>query len=157
MRARAASLVSLALLCSCSAFSWEHDADHLIESALNITRGHGGECAIGVGCGVVAGWLFRKLQGAIVTAAVVGALGTGLALHQNWVTPDGVHAGARVAVRALQETASAHAGSLDMDGDGSLTLEDSKLMGSKVAPFVQRHPGFAGGVVGGLAFAQRLL
>jgi len=107
MRARAASLVSLALLCSCSAFSWEHDADHLIESALNITRGHGagahsrdlylpppslcwlrrsaarraarptrpsprcvwpvltsagGECAIGVGCGVVAGWLFRKLQ-----------------------------------------------------------------------------------------------
>uniref|UniRef100_A0A6U8YPH6 Uncharacterized protein n=1 Tax=Emiliania huxleyi TaxID=2903 RepID=A0A6U8YPH6_EMIHU len=89
MRARAASLVSLALLCSCSAFSWEHDADHLIESALNITRGHGGECAIGVGCGVVAGWLFRKLQGAIVTAAVVGALGTGLALHQNWVRPLG--------------------------------------------------------------------
>ncbi|EOD19193.1 hypothetical protein EMIHUDRAFT_255709 [Emiliania huxleyi CCMP1516] len=41
MRAWAASLVSLALLCSCSAFSWEHDADHLIESALNITRGHG--------------------------------------------------------------------------------------------------------------------
>ena len=41
MRSRAASLVSLALLCSCSAFSWEHDADHLIESALNITRGHG--------------------------------------------------------------------------------------------------------------------
>ena len=35
--------------------------------------------------------------------------------------------------------------------------QDSKLMGSKVAPFVQRHPGFAGGVVGGLAFAQRLL
>jgi len=43
MRARAASLVSLALLCSCSAFSWEHDADHLIESALNITRGHGAD------------------------------------------------------------------------------------------------------------------
>ena len=37
----------------------------------------------------------------------------------------------------------------DVDEDGELTLEDSKLAYSRVAPQVRRHPALAVGMVGG--------
>ena len=37
----------------------------------------------------------------------------------------------------------------DVDGDGELTVEDSRIAYSKVAPVVQRHPAMATGLVGG--------
>lgn len=96
----------------------EADVERFVLAALNVTRGHGGECAVGVGCGLAAGWLVRKLQGAMLTAAVLGGVGTGFALHQGWVSSDGVHAGARAALNMLTEQAHAHSRRLDLDGDG---------------------------------------
>ena len=96
----------------------EADVERFLEMALNVTRGHGGECAVGVGCGIVASWLLRKLQGALVTAAVIGGISTGVALHQGWVSPEDVHANARATARMLHEQAMVHAQNLDFDGDG---------------------------------------
>ena len=39
----------------------------------------------------------------------------------------------------------------DLDGDGELTLEDSKLASSKVTPFVKRRPILSGGFATGFA------
>jgi hypothetical protein len=54
---------------------WEDRLERFVTRALNLTKGHGGECAVGTGCGAAAGWLLRKLQGAIVTAAVLSSIG----------------------------------------------------------------------------------
>ena len=54
---------------------WEDRLERFVTRALNLTKGHGGECAVGTGCGAAAGWLLRKLQGAIITAAVLSSLG----------------------------------------------------------------------------------
>ena len=54
---------------------WEDRLERFVTRALNLTKGHGGECAVGTGCGAAAGWLLRKLQGAVVTAAVLSSLG----------------------------------------------------------------------------------
>lgn len=53
-------------------------------------RHHAGECAVGVSCGFLAGWLVRKLQGAAMTASVVGAISAVAALHLEWLNPDQV-------------------------------------------------------------------
>jgi len=112
----------LALLASLAGTSalrvTETDVERFLESALNVTRGHGGECAVGVGCGLVAGWLVHKLQGAVMTAAVLGGISTGIALHQGWVTPEGVQTRAQATVRLLQDQATNHARKLDLDEDG---------------------------------------
>ena len=50
-----------------------------------------------------------------------------------------------------------HARVADLDGDGELTLEDSKLGLSRVAPYVRRHPGLTGGFAGGFILAYRLI
>ena len=52
---------------------------------------------------------------------------------------------------------SKHAAVADLDGDGELTLEDSKLGLSRVAPYVRRHPGLTGGFAGGFILAYRLI
>lgn len=96
----------------------EADVERFLDSALNVTRGHGGECAVGIGCGLVAGWVVRKLQGAVLTAAVLGGIGTGVALYQGWVSPEDVQLNAQATVRMLQEQAATHARRLDLDGDG---------------------------------------
>jgi hypothetical protein len=96
----------------------EADVERLLETALNVTCGHGGECAVGIGCGIVAGWFVRRLQGAIVTAAVVGGISTGVALYQGWVTPEDVQLNAQATVRMLHEQAATHARRLDLDKDG---------------------------------------
>jgi len=76
---------------------WEDRLERFVTRALNLTKGHGGECAVGTGCGAAAGWLLRKLQGAVVTAAVLSSLGaagarllctrSGLGLHLFYRTP----------------------------------------------------------------------
>ena len=52
---------------------------------------------------------------------------------------------------------SKHAAVADLDGDGEITLEDSKLGLSRVAPYVRRHPGLTGGFAGGFILAYRLI
>jgi hypothetical protein len=96
----------------------EADVERFLEVALNVTRGHGGECAVGIGCGLIAGWFVRKLQGVVLTAAVVGGVGTGVALFQGWLSPEDVQLHAQATVLMLQEQAATHARRLDLDGDG---------------------------------------
>ena len=118
---------------------------------LNVSqlRHHAGECSVGLACGAAAGWLLRKMQGAAVTVGIVGAIATAAGLHLDWISPEQVRVlgiGATNVVRSKFQQAATHA---DVDGDGEITVEDSKLAYSKVAPLVQRHPALTSGVVGG--------
>lgn len=45
----------------------------------------------------------------------------------------------------------------DLDGDGDVTLDDSQIAYSKVAPLVRRHPMLSGGALGGFAVAWSLM
>lgn len=112
-------------------------------------RHHAGECSVGVACGAAAGWLVRKMQGAAMTLGVVGGIATAAGLHLEWISPEQVRVlgvGASRVVRSKFQQAASHA---DVDGDGEITVEDSRVAYSKVVPHVRRHPALTGGLVGG--------
>ena len=135
----------------------EENAERLIDVALNITKGQGGEAAVGLGAGVVLGFVVNKLQGAVVTAALSLSLGTGIAVHQGWVGADVVQLKVAQIVKGISQQVMQQAARLDVNGDGRLTIEDSNIAASRVAPFVKKHPGLTGGLVGGLVAGYRLL
>ena len=157
-----------------------------VKLASDVGKGPAGECAVGLSCGAAAGWIVRRVQGALVATAIVSAIGTGAMLHLGWVTPETVRrrrrrrsarapppplcpraaaARRRAALTAPPPPPQALAvvGTLghsikehvrkkaDLDGDGELTLEDSKLASSKVTPFVKRRPILSGGFATGFA------
>ena len=157
-----------------------------VKLASDVGKGPAGECAVGLSCGAAAGWIVRRVQGALVATAIVSAIGTGAMLHLGWVTPETVRRRRRRSARApppplcpraaaarrraaLTTAAAAAAQALavvgtlghsikehvrkkaDLDGDGELTLEDSKLASSKVTPFVKRRPILSGGFATGCA------
>lgn len=45
----------------------------------------------------------------------------------------------------------------DADGDGELSVEDSRVIYSRVAPLVRRHTALTGGLVGGFITAYSAL
>lgn len=156
-----------------------------VKLASDVGKGPAGECAVGLSCGAAAGWIVRRVQGALVATAIVSAIGTGAMLHLGWVTPETVRRRRRRSARAprrcsarapllppprrAHRAAAAAAQALavvgtlghsikehvrkkaDLDGDGELTLEDSKLASSKVTPFVKRRPILSGGFATGFA------
>ena len=136
---------------------WEDRLERFVSRALNLTRGHGGECAIGTGCGAAAGWLLRRLQGAAATAAVLASIGGAGAVHLGWLTVEQLQAAIGSVASFVASHARAQARRADLDGDGELTIKDSRLGMSRVAPYVQRRPGLAGGFAGGFLLAYRLV
>ena len=59
-----------------------------VKLASDVGKGPAGECAVGLSCGAAAGWIVRRVQGALVATAIVSAIGTGAMLHLGWVTPE---------------------------------------------------------------------
>jgi hypothetical protein len=45
----------------------------------------------------------------------------------------------------------------DLDGDGEVTFEDSRIAYSRVAPLVRRHTALTGGLVGGFLMSYGAL
>ena len=103
-------LVVIALLDASSALRIdETDAERFLQSALNLTKGHGGECAVGAGCGMVAGWLLRRLQSLVLTATVLGAASAFGALHLGWIKPDQLQFCAHAAGHSMRSAITRHA------------------------------------------------
>jgi hypothetical protein len=119
-----------------------------VKLASDVGKGPAGECAVGLSCGAAAGWIVRRVQGALVATAIVSAIGTGAMLHLGWVTPETALAVVGTLGHSIKEHVRKKA---DLDGDGELTLEDSKLASSKVTPFVKRRPILSGGFATGFA------
>ena len=62
-----------------------------------------------------------------------------------------IRVGGTVAAGQLQSLAK----QVDLDGDGVLTVEDSKIATSRIAPVVKQYPGLAGGFATGFVAAYR--
>eukprot|EP00322_Chrysochromulina_rotalis_P025377 CAMPEP_0115866542 /NCGR_PEP_ID=MMETSP0287-20121206/20303_1 /TAXON_ID=412157 /ORGANISM="Chrysochromulina rotalis, Strain UIO044" /LENGTH=158 /DNA_ID=CAMNT_0003321113 /DNA_START=40 /DNA_END=516 /DNA_ORIENTATION=- len=120
---------------------------------INVTNlaHHVGEAAVGLSCGAIGAWILRKAQGAVVTLGLLGSIGTIAALHLKWVSVDQVQAVSLVLTRFFSQKLREVVGFVDLDEDGELTLEDSRIAYSRVAPLVRRHPALSGGAVGGFA------
>ena len=71
-----------------------------VKLASDVGKGPAGECAVGLSCGAAAGWIVRRVQGALVATAIVSAIGTGAMLHLGWVTPETVRRRRRRSARA---------------------------------------------------------
>ena len=80
-----------------------------VKLASDVGKGPAGECAVGLSCGAAAGWIVRRVQGALVATAIVSAIGTGAMLHLGWVTPETWCAAAAAALPARRRRRSARA------------------------------------------------
>ena len=118
---------------------------------------HTGECAVGLTCGAAAAWIVRKVQSTFVTLSVLSSIGTVAALHLQWISLDQVKAAGLILIRVLQQKLVVLRGQFDLDKDGELTLEDSRLAYSRVVPLVRRHTALSGGFVGGFVGAMGAL
>lgn len=135
--------------------TFEEKLEGFIARGLQVTRGKGGEVAVGTGCGAIAGWVMRRLQGALMTAALLGGLGAAGAMHVGWVTAAQLQVALSSAASVLGSQVVRLASKADLDGDGSVTVADSKLAMSRVSPYVKRHPGLAAGLAGGFVIGYR--
>jgi len=117
--------------------------------SLDDVRRHAGECAVGSTCGALGGLIVRKLQGAALTTSIVFAVGSMAALHLDWINGHQLQIVLQGIWRALQHQMRRLTRQIDMDGDGEITIEDTKIAYSKVAPAASKHPAMAGGLVGG--------
>jgi hypothetical protein len=57
----------------------------------------------------------------------------------------------------MQQKLSWLAGQADLDGDGEVTLEDSQIAYSRVAPVVRRHTAMTGGAIVGFVSSYSAL
>ena len=56
-------------------------------------------------------------------------------------------------MRMLQQKLAWLTRQADLDGDGELTMDDSQIAYSRVAPMVRRHTALSAGMVGGFVVA----
>lgn len=139
--------------------STERRLEAMLDHALRLTKGAGGETAVGIGMGIVGGFGCKQLTGLALKGCVTaGAVGIG-AYCLGIVDDTHVHR----ATRVLHESADQALAllpkvlrRLDIDKDGTLSRNDGKLALSKVAPFVKRHVGFTGGLLSGFAAGYSL-
>ena len=124
---------------------------------LSLLRHHAGEAAVGASAGAAAAWLLHRLQSTVMMLGVLGSIGTAAALHLQWVAPDQVRAIASAALRLLQSKLARLVRAADLDEDGEITLEDSNIAYSKLAPLVRKHTALTGGLVGGFVTAYSSL
>ena len=144
----------LAVLALCSlAAAQENDTMQAVPVTVNMTTlaHHVGEAAVGLSCGAVGAWILRKVQGAVVTLTVLGSIGTIAALHLKWVSVDQVRVIAIAMSKLFSVKLQQALGAADLDEDGELTLEDSRIAYSRVAPVVRRHAALSSGAIGGFA------
>ena len=114
---------------------------------------HLGECAVGATCGAIAGWVMRRLQGAAMTASVVASIGAAAGLHLDWISPEQLQLLLVAGWRLMKSQVRKLLMIADVDEDGELTMEDSKLAYSRVAPHARRHPALAAGLATGFIAA----
>ena len=77
-----------------------------IELNLTAIKHHAGEAAVGASAGAIAAWIIHRLQSTFVFLGVVGAVGTGAALHLNWITADQVKYALRIRILWLEDLRS---------------------------------------------------
>jgi len=116
-----------------------------------------GECAVGLSIGAAAAWTLRRLQGMVMLLGTLSTVGTIAALHLKWVSPEQIRIVALAIARMAQAKALQLARVADADGDGELSVEDSRVIYSRVAPLVRRHTALTGGLVGGFITAYSAL
>jgi len=116
-----------------------------------------GECAVGLSIGAAAAWTLRRLQGMVMLLGTLSTVGTIAALHLKWVSPEQIRIVAMAIARMAQAKALQLARLADADGDGELSVEDSRVLYSRVAPLVRRHTALTGGLVGGFITAYSAL
>ena len=122
---------------------------------LNLTalKHHAGEAAVGAAAGTAVAWLLRRLQGMAVMVTVLGGIGATAALHLKWISPEQLRLFVGAALRLGRAKVDEATNHLDLDEDGELTFEDSRIAYSRVAPHVQKHTALTAGLVGGFLTA----
>ena len=128
-----------------------HDDFEPLPIDMTLVAHHAGEAAVGLSCGAVTAWILRKLQSTLLTVGILGGVGAVAAVHLNWVSVEQV----RMITIAISRFVTASVQQLiqraDMDDDGELTIEDSRIAYSRISPLVRKHTAFSGGAVGGFA------
>ena len=116
---------------------------------MTLVAHHAGECAVGASCGAAAAFVLRKVQSMVVTLGIVGGISCAAALHLGWVHTDQLRLIGLAVVHTIQGRAAQLAMAADLDSDGDLTYEDSRIAYSRLIPHVCRRPALAGGLLGG--------
>jgi len=124
-----------------------------LSAILNMTMvaHQAGEAAVGLSCGAISAWLMRKVQGAVLTLTIMGSIATAAALHVKWLSVEQVQVIGLTILRFLSGKLQQASRAADLDEDGELTVEDSRIFYSRVAPLIRRHAALSTGVVGGFA------
>jgi hypothetical protein len=124
-----------------------------LSAILNMTMvaHQAGEAAVGLSCGAISAWLMRKVQGAVLTLTIMGSIATAAALHVKWLNVEQVQVIGLTILRFLSGKLQQASRAADLDEDGELTAEDSRIFYSRVAPLIRRHAALSTGVVGGFA------
>lgn len=78
-------------------------------------------------------------------------------LLASWAWSAQVHLFARAALRFVSKQLNRGLREADLDDDGEVTFEDSRIAYSRVAPLVRRHTALTGGLVGGFVFSYGAL
>ena len=133
-------LLRVLLLCGCLLASEaeetavERKAEKLLQRALQITKGRGGEAAVGFGCGFAAGFACKQVQAMATKAVFAAGILTAGAYYKGYLKDEQLdHFKSKVegAVEDATAMLPRFLKLADIDGDDKITAADGKMALSK--------------------------